>query len=66
MILSIGAIIALASGFNKLWYALAALGLITIFWLVMSCFFYKTWFDMFFPGDQPQYPWRAGAGGRQV
>lgn len=25
MILSIGAIIALASGFNKLWYALAAL-----------------------------------------
>ena len=49
--LSIGAIIALASGFNKLWYALAALGLITIFWLVMSCFFYKTWFDMFFPQE---------------
>ena len=36
VILSIGAIIALACGFNKLWYALAALGLITIFWLVMS------------------------------
>ena len=51
VILSIGAIIALASGFNKLWYALAALGLITIFWLVMSCFFYKTWFDMFFPQE---------------
>ena len=51
VILSIGAIIALACGFNKLWYALAALGLITIFWLVMSCFFYKTWFDMFFPQE---------------
>lgn len=51
VILSIGAVIAIACGFNKLWYALGALGLITIFWLVMSCFFYKTWFDMFFPQE---------------
>lgn len=51
VIISIGAIIAISCGFEKLWYALAALGLLTIFWLVMSCFFYKTWFDMFFPQE---------------
>ena len=34
-----------------MWYALGALGIITIVWLVMSCFFYKTWFDMFFPQE---------------
>ena len=51
VIISIGAIIAVACGFNNLWYALAALGIITIVWLVFSCFFYKTWFDMFFPHD---------------
>ena len=51
VIISIGAIIAVACGFGDLWYALAALGLITIVWLVMSCFFYKTWFDMFFPQE---------------
>ena len=42
VIISIGAIIAIACGFDKLWYVLGALGLLTIFWLVMSCFFYKT------------------------
>ena len=51
VIISIGAIIAIACGFDKLWYVLGALGLLTIFWLVMSCFFYKTWFDMFFPQE---------------
>ncbi len=41
VIISIGAIIAISCGFEKLWYALGALGLLTIFWLVMSCFFTK-------------------------
>ncbi len=32
-----------------LWYAMALAGIIFVFWLVFSCFFYKRWFDMFFP-----------------
>ena len=51
VIISIGAIIANACHFDGLWHALAALSIITIVWLVMSCFFYKTWFDMFFPQE---------------
>ena len=51
VIISIGAIIANACHFDGLWYALGALGIITIVWLFMSCFFYKTWFDMFFPQE---------------
>lgn len=34
---------------ENLWFAMAIAGLIFVFWLVFSCFFYKKWFDMFFP-----------------
>lgn len=35
---------------NKyLWFGMAVAGIIFIIWLVFSCFFYKKWFDMFFP-----------------
>ena len=33
---------------TSLWFAQALLGLLTILWLVFSCFLYKPWFDMFF------------------
>ena len=46
VIISIGAIIAIAYGSTSL-HVLGALDFYT-FWLAMSCFFYKTWFDMFF------------------
>ena len=46
-IVSIGAIIAFS--INSLWYLLGAFSLIAIFWLITSCFLYRTWFDMFFP-----------------
>lgn len=32
-----------------LWFAMAFAGIIFVFWLVSSCFFYRKWFDMFFP-----------------
>ncbi len=32
-----------------LWFLMAFAGLIFVFWLVSSCFLYRTWFDMFFP-----------------
>lgn len=34
---------------ENLWFLMAIAGLIFVFWLVFSCFFYKQWFDMFFP-----------------
>ncbi len=39
---------------SSLWYGMAAFALVTIIWLVFSCFFYKTWFDMFFPQEISQ------------
>lgn len=47
----ISLLVYLASAIPALWYGMALFGLITIFWLVFSCFFYKTWFDMFFPQE---------------
>lgn len=32
-----------------LWFGMALAGIIFVIWLVFSCFFYKQWFDMFFP-----------------
>lgn len=40
-----------AFAIKGLWFAMAALAILTICWLVFSCFFYKTWFDMFFPQE---------------
>lgn len=34
---------------ENLWFAMAIAGIIFVIWLVFSCFFYKQWFDMFFP-----------------
>jgi len=31
-----------------IWYFMAIAGVIFVMWLVLSCFLYKTWFDMFF------------------
>ncbi len=46
LILSVAAFIART--IPSLWYLMGALGFIMLFWLVASCFFYRTWFDMFF------------------
>ncbi|MCH5189205.1 MAG: M28 family peptidase [Oscillospiraceae bacterium] len=32
-----------------IWFGMALAGIIFVIWLVFSCFFYKQWFDMFFP-----------------
>lgn len=34
---------------TSVWFGMALGAIIAIFWLVSSCFLYKTWFDMFFP-----------------
>lgn len=52
VILSIAAYIAL--GIESVWYAMAFFAVVTVFWLIFSCFFYKTWFDMFFPQEISQ------------
>lgn len=52
VILSLAAYIAL--GIPSVWYAMALFAVIVIFWLVFSCFFYKPWFDMFFPQEISQ------------
>ncbi len=46
LILSICAFIA--RQVSPLWYAMAALAVVMLFWLVSSCFLYRTWFDKFF------------------
>lgn len=46
-IISLAAYIAI--GIPSVWCAMAIFGLLTAFWLFSCCFFYKTWFDMFFP-----------------
>ena len=39
----------LAMAIPTLWIPLGAFAFLAVFWLIFSCFFYKTWFDMFFP-----------------
>lgn len=39
---------------SSLWFGMAGLAVITVIWLVFGCFFYKTWFDMFFPQEISQ------------
>lgn len=51
-ILSVAAYIAL--GVPSVWFGMAAFGIVTLIWLVASCFLYKTWFDMFFPQEISQ------------
>ena len=51
-ILSIAAYIALAA--PSVWFGMAAFGIVTLVWLLASCFLYKTWFDMFFPQEISQ------------
>ncbi len=46
-IVSLGAYLALA--IPQLWIPLGAFAFLAVFWLIFSCFLYKTWFDMFFP-----------------
>ena len=46
-IVSLGAYLAMA--IPTLWIPLGAFAFLAVFWLIFSCFFYKTWFDMFFP-----------------
>ena len=38
-----------AWGNETFWYLIGAFAFLAVFWLIFSCFFYKTWFDMFFP-----------------
>ncbi|MBQ7740598.1 MAG: M28 family peptidase [Eubacterium sp.] len=38
-----------AMGIKEVWIPLGAFALLSIAWLILSCFLYKTWFDMFFP-----------------
>lgn len=52
VILSIAAYIAL--GIPSVWYAMALFAVVVVAWLVFSCFFYKPWFDMFFPQEISQ------------
>lgn len=42
-------LIYFALGTYQLWFAMALAGIIFVIWLVFSCFFYKKWFDLFFP-----------------
>lgn len=51
-ILSVLAFFALS--ISSLWFGMAGFGIIMVLWLVFSCFFYKTWFDMFFPQEISQ------------
>ena len=46
LIVSAGALIA--RQITSVWYLTAALSVLMLFWLVASCFLYRTWFDMFF------------------
>jgi len=50
-----GAIISIACLFAfelpTLWFGVAGFALLATCWLIFSCFFYKTWFDMFFPQE---------------
>lgn len=39
---------------QAVWFGMAGFGIIMVIWLVFSCFFYKTWFDMFFPQEISQ------------
>ncbi len=39
---------------SSVWFGMAGLAVLTIIWLVFGCFFYKTWFDMFFPQEISQ------------
>lgn len=44
----------LALHMQAVWFGMAGFGIIMVIWLVFSCFFYKTWFDMFFPQEISQ------------
>lgn len=44
----------LAIHLQAVWFGMAGFGIIMVIWLVFSCFFYKTWFDMFFPQEISQ------------
>lgn len=44
----ISALIYFALQITSLWIGMGIASIIAICWLVFSCFFYKTWFDMFF------------------
>ncbi len=46
-IVSIAAYLALA--IPQLWIPIGVFAFLAVFWLIMCCFLYKTWFDMFFP-----------------
>ncbi len=46
LIVSAGALIA--RQITSVWYLTAALSVLMLFWLVASCFLYRTWFDIFF------------------
>lgn len=44
----LSALTYIALQITYVWTAMAIIGAVMVFWLVTSCFLYKTWFDMFF------------------
>lgn len=47
-------LVYVALGISSVWFGMAALAIATVFWLVASCFLYRTWFDMLFPQEISQ------------
>lgn len=46
--IAVSLLVYFALTINSLWVALGIASVVAIAWLVLSCFLYKTWFDMFF------------------
>lgn len=44
----ISLLVYVALGISSLWIGMGIACIIAVAWLIFSCFFYKTWFDMFF------------------
>ena len=43
-----------ALGIGSVWFGMAIASVVVLVWLVFSCFFYKTWFDIFFKHEISQ------------
>ena len=42
-------LVYIALGISAVWYAMAFIAAVAVFWLFSCCFLYHTWSDMFFP-----------------
>lgn len=51
---------------TSLWIGMALASVCAVIWLVFSCFFYKTWFDMFFHRNFSKHIRRACSRGRKI